>query len=51
MDLPDFLSEELSGYIVHLKKEGLKKGREGKLDFNHHGHLLPLDSGGGEIGA
>jgi len=33
VDLPDFLSEELFDYTAHLKKEGLKKGRGGKVDL------------------
>jgi len=33
VDLPDFLSEELSIYVTHLRKEELKSGREGRVDL------------------
>ena len=32
-DLPDFLTEELSRYVLYLKKENLKKGRGAEADL------------------
>jgi integrase len=33
VDLPDFLAEELGRYVIHLKKESLKKGQGGEVDL------------------
>lgn len=33
VDLPDFLIEEMRGYITHLKKESLKKGEGAAVDL------------------
>jgi integrase len=33
VDIPDFLAKELNLYITHLKKQGLKMGKGGKIDL------------------
>jgi integrase len=33
VDLPRFLVEELNRYVIHLKKEGLRRGQGGEVDL------------------